>query len=184
MMKSEVVAPNIHGGEQSKSETIGPCPMVATRVGKNCSNDSIAVNKVNATASHQTVQSVMASTSPDRGVLFIESFSMPHTSSTILSWASICSSIVSHEAGVVGKSGIKLRAIAATTQVRTPSMKKSHLILCFSKFIPTSITSVHLHAAQPCIPSMVPRIPDAMSGPTILLTALPQVKYTSLEPIS
>ena len=147
MMKSDVAAPNIHGGEQSKSETMGPCPMVATRVGKKFSNDSITVKKFIATASHQTVQSVATPTSPDRGILFSGSFSMPYTSSTILSWASICSSIVSHEAGVVGKSGIKLRAIAATRQVRTPSMKKSHLISCFSKFIPWPIIGVHLHAA-------------------------------------
>lgn len=34
MTQIDVATPIIHGGEQSKSETIGPYPMVATSVGK------------------------------------------------------------------------------------------------------------------------------------------------------
>ena len=99
MTRSDVTTPITQGGTQSKRVIVGLYPMVAAIVGKKSENDPPTSMKHAEIASHHTVQSVRASTSPDRCALFCLG---AHTSSTILLWASICSSIVSHETGVVG----------------------------------------------------------------------------------
>jgi len=81
MTRSDVITPMTQGGAQSKRVIVGLYPMVAAIVGKKSANVAPTSMKHAAIASHHTVQSVRASTSPDRCAFFC---SAVHTSSTIL----------------------------------------------------------------------------------------------------
>ena len=101
--KNDVVTLINEGGMQSKRVTVGLYPMVATMVGRKSPNDAPTSKKNPAVASHHTVQSLRAFTRPTCCALLC---SILLRSSSILVRASSCSSVVSHEAGVVGKSGV------------------------------------------------------------------------------
>ena len=103
MMNTDVTAPKTQGGTQSKRVTGGLYPMVATMVGKKIPYVTPISTNVPAIASHHTVQSVRASTRPSPWTPFC---SISPRSSSILFRASNCSSAVSHDAGVLGKSGM------------------------------------------------------------------------------
>ena len=124
MMNNDAVTPMNQGGTQSKRVTVGLYPMVAAMVGKKSIKDSATSKKNSAVASNHTIQSVRVSTRPDSGACFC---SQLRISSSILFWTRICSSGVSHEAGVMGKSDITWKDAMAIMHVKPPSMKNSHL---------------------------------------------------------
>ena len=96
---------NICGGIQSKRVMDGLYPIVATTVGKNNENDCEISKSINATANHHTVKSLKASVRPDTWLVLSDLSATPRKSFSILLCANCCSSLVSHDARVVGKSG-------------------------------------------------------------------------------
>ena len=104
-MTNDVIMFSICGGTQSKRVADGLYPIVAVMVGKNAMKDCDMFKKISGTANHHTVESVKASTKPDNKLLLSGSSVIPWRSSDILSCANFCSSAVSHDTRVVGKSG-------------------------------------------------------------------------------
>ena len=126
-IKNDAVMYSICGGTQSKRVTDGLYPIVAAMVGKNAKKDCDMFTNTSGTANHHTVRSVRASTREHDEFVLSESSMIPRRPCNILSCAKNCSSAVSHDARLVGKSGTKQKASRATTHVKPPSVKNSHL---------------------------------------------------------
>lgn len=142
---SATEAANIQGGTHNNSVIEGVYPIVSMRVGKKALNDNDATRSVNVPASHQTLKSVSARTRPtfccDPALLVPrrsvgEGSSEPRemsapipVSSLMRCMATSCSAGESQREVDVdsGKSGRIFMAQSATSMVRPPSMKKSHL---------------------------------------------------------